>query len=499
MNFRLKYFFLLVVFCCVQQVYPELITQGFVYNDRNGNGVFDKGEYGIAGVAVSNGIDIVRTDSKGGYVLNCKLPVSVFPILPSGYRFADKSGKIPNSNFRYIVTGESLKEENLNFGLQKTLVKRVFTLAAIGDIQVNDSIELGFAEKSVIKELAADVETDVAITMGDIVNDHPDLFPAVKQLINSCNCPVWTVYGNHDREMNDSSTSDAGYCRFFGASVYAFNMHDTHFLVLNNMLPKGRYGYEVRLSDEELKFVANDLSMLSQDTRIVIAMHGPLRFTRNKDELLALLKGRPNVLVLSGHTHIVERYFHRNGATVIPELGVGASCGTWWTGEKDKYGVPYALMQCGTPRGYYRLNFSEKAYSFTYKVIGDSSGRQMDVWVNPSLVTSEHQGSDSTCILVNVFGGSDSTVVKLELEDGREFSMQKVDVVSPNVAALLSTTSDRLGKRNDKSRIPLRRKNSPHCWQLILPKVVSGEHAITIKAFDSFGFSISEKRKISIN
>ena len=49
---------------------------GIVYCDRNGNGVQDKGEKGIKGIAVTNGDTIVLTDRKGRYVLphsGCRL------------------------------------------------------------------------------------------------------------------------------------------------------------------------------------------------------------------------------------------------------------------------------------------------------------------------------------------------------------------------------------------------------------------------------------------
>ncbi|MCK4886184.1 MAG: metallophosphoesterase, partial [Planctomycetes bacterium] len=42
---------------------------GVVYNDVNGNGIQDAREVGIAKVAVSNGTDVVTTDSNGQYKL----------------------------------------------------------------------------------------------------------------------------------------------------------------------------------------------------------------------------------------------------------------------------------------------------------------------------------------------------------------------------------------------------------------------------------------------
>lgn len=44
-------------------------VKGFVYQDDNGNGKFDKKENGIARVAVSNGTAVIQTDDKGHYEL----------------------------------------------------------------------------------------------------------------------------------------------------------------------------------------------------------------------------------------------------------------------------------------------------------------------------------------------------------------------------------------------------------------------------------------------
>ncbi len=42
---------------------------GRVFHDENGNGIVDAGEAGIANVLVSNGLDVVRTDTAGRYEL----------------------------------------------------------------------------------------------------------------------------------------------------------------------------------------------------------------------------------------------------------------------------------------------------------------------------------------------------------------------------------------------------------------------------------------------
>jgi hypothetical protein len=57
---------------------------GTVFDDRDGDGRQDRGESGIADVALSNGRVLVSTDAHG----RCRLPVSpgqtVFAIEPAG-------------------------------------------------------------------------------------------------------------------------------------------------------------------------------------------------------------------------------------------------------------------------------------------------------------------------------------------------------------------------------------------------------------------------------
>ena len=44
-------------------------VKGSVFDDRNRNGLYDKGETGVSGVAVSNGEEVVLTDDSGSYEL----------------------------------------------------------------------------------------------------------------------------------------------------------------------------------------------------------------------------------------------------------------------------------------------------------------------------------------------------------------------------------------------------------------------------------------------
>ena len=55
-------------------------THGEVFEDRDGDGSRDRGEPGLAGIAMSNGHDIIRSDADGAYRLPPRAGAEVFVI-----------------------------------------------------------------------------------------------------------------------------------------------------------------------------------------------------------------------------------------------------------------------------------------------------------------------------------------------------------------------------------------------------------------------------------
>ena len=77
----------------------------------------------------------------------------------------------------------------------------IFKVAFVGDPQVDNATELGYARKSIYKELRERKDLDLVIVLGDIVNDDTSLLPATKQSLDSLSCPWLAVPGNHDRNL----------------------------------------------------------------------------------------------------------------------------------------------------------------------------------------------------------------------------------------------------------------------------------------------------------
>jgi len=59
---------------------------GVVYHDQNANGKRERGEPGLTGVSVSNGVAVVQTGENGEYTLPLGDDNIVFVIKPTGFR-----------------------------------------------------------------------------------------------------------------------------------------------------------------------------------------------------------------------------------------------------------------------------------------------------------------------------------------------------------------------------------------------------------------------------
>src|SRR5690606_20249641 len=76
------------------------IAKGVVFEDLNQNGTKERREKGIAGVSVTNGVQVVQTDSKGRYELPVGSDQIIAVIKPGNYDVPVNDNKLPQ--FFYI-------------------------------------------------------------------------------------------------------------------------------------------------------------------------------------------------------------------------------------------------------------------------------------------------------------------------------------------------------------------------------------------------------------
>src|SRR5699024_3982049 len=80
--------------------YGQDVARGVVYEDNNKNGTRESDEKGIEQVAVSNGVDVVLTDTDGKYELPVRENSVYFVIKPYGYQYLLDEDNTPQ--FFYI-------------------------------------------------------------------------------------------------------------------------------------------------------------------------------------------------------------------------------------------------------------------------------------------------------------------------------------------------------------------------------------------------------------
>ncbi|MBR9855611.1 MAG: phosphoesterase [Algicola sp.] len=456
-------------------------VDGKVFLDTNNNKVMDANEKGIRNIWVSNGDTFVQTDKSGAYSILVRSGQTIFPIIPSKYHYTDQN------KWWYTFLDNADSETSFNFGLVKQQTKDQFKLLAVGDIQVGDTTETLQAGNSVLRELVNRDDYDLSIYLGDLVNDVPSLFHPLKAMMRGNNIPMWAVYGNHDRDFSAGMEEQpSAYNQHFGPDTYAFFKNDVLFIALNSIYPVGKFGYKGIYSQQQLGFLKNLLAEVKNDQPIVIAQHIPFVGMENKNEVIQLLDSFKKVLFLSGHTHTV---FQNNITTpsgnIIHELTAGAVSGHWWTGQQNWEGIPLSLMHCGTPRGYFEVNFKKGDYTINYKGVGLPKTKQSSVWLGDYNGEPTSFLSKDNSIYINVFVGSDSTSVSVDMNGFTDIKLEKVKEIDPYVAYIKRSQKEGNAPDGLSKKSPYLRKKSDHLWKAQLPiGLKPGIHRLRIKVKD---------------
>lgn len=525
-----KIFFSIAVILNLQ-LNAQQIVKGIVFEDRNNNGRLDKKEKGVENVAVSNGVDVVLTDSKGRYTLMVNDDNQVFVIKPSQYKIPLDTYFTPKfyhthkpngspKNFKYAgVEPTKSLPKSVDFPLIPEKENSTFTAFVFGDPQAYTEEELTFFRKAIVDDaLQHKKEVSFGISLGDLVGDDLSLQPKYKKVMSALSLPWYNVIGNHD--MNYEATvdelSDETFEKNFGPSTYAFNYGNAHFLVLDNILypnPRGGKGYLGGFRQDQLDFIKNDLKLVPKNKLIVLSFHIPL-FLEGEDhfdkesrqQLLDILKDFPNVLMMSAHTHYQMHQFYGNekgweGTKPLHEYNVGTTSGDWYSGELNELGVPVSTMRDGTPRGYAYLTVKDNQYELDYKVAGKPFDYKMEIYA-PKVIANK--GWNTSYVFANIFMGSEKDQVEIRFGNGKWQKMEKTQQEDPTFYYQVQrwdTSEELLMGRRPSNPI-----KSSHLWHKKIPnKLGVGQHSIEVRVTDMFGrtytnatsYRIEEKKEIA--
>ena len=429
----------------------------------------------LKAVAVSDGHNIVMTDSKGRYSITSASDMGyVFVSTPNGYEPATFIGNRPKF-WQHIKPGQNT---DADFVLRKIPASSGLTVIAVADPQIaNRCGDIDRLRNLYVPDINQTIDSvrktnhdPIVITLGDIICDFfvaagngytLDKFNSDFQV----NAPVYHTMGNHDNDpfiagdMAGSST----WHNINGPSYYSFNRGGAHFISVDNIVyvndgagngkPGNRHS-RTAITDSQLEWIARDLATVKdKDAPLFIMMHGiflsyPVaegqkvkNIIRIKDggaQLDSLLQDFTNVKVLSGHAH--NNHFQHTPDGRIREYNYAATCGTWWPAKFPPYGPNTWMCLDGTPWGYGIWNFSQPAkLSHVYKGYNFPTSYQMRVYdlnhitISDTTLTKEYlpyQVKNQNVVLANIWAYEPGCSVRM-YENGQELKVQRIAARDP--------------------------------------------------------------------
>lgn len=412
---------------------PARFAQGVVFEDLDKDGTRDRGEPGVDGALVSNGLEVVRTKADGAYRLPARDDMAVFVIQPTGWRVPTNADWVPQFSYQHKPAGSPKRlrfgglaptgplPAAINFPLIRIGDESRFSCAVLGDTQAYSNAEVGFVRDSVVDDVLdrGPGHVDCVIAVGDVMGDDLGLIPRMADVLGALGVPQWWVHGNHDYDFDADHDRDSAdsWRRLWGPNYYAFEQGGVLFIALDNVVyPCGPEDarlpgrdecvsaagkrYNGRITDTQMSFVRNLLALTDPKKPVVVATHVPLvsfvdqsatiHQTDNVLDLYKLLDGR-EALSISGHTHAVENLAPGDrfagwraavGVEALPfrHIIAGAVSGGWWAGDFDTFGVPMALGRMGDPRGWVQLDFQDGVYVENF--FGAQLGPERVMWTS---------------------------------------------------------------------------------------------------------------------
>ena len=259
----------------------------------------------VAGVPVSDGVHIVKTDSLGRYsIASDKFQNTVFVITPSGYEPACRKRILPQ--FWSLLRKKRDVAEQHDFHLVKRdqTKHRIVFMSNLYLQNSNDDL-LQLKKRTIpaarkIAEEAGDSTAVYSILLGDISNcpnwysREFDVSDAIS-LTASLRYPtmLYTVMGDQD---NDGAVPGTGltdykaerqYVYSCGPKYYSMNIGDVHYIVLDNTVFRneagngkypteivGKRNYDRFVTSDQLDWLRKDLSLVEDKSRpVVVCMH----------------------------------------------------------------------------------------------------------------------------------------------------------------------------------------------------------------------------------
>lgn len=346
----------------------------------------------MAGVAVTDGLQIVRTDSRGRYTLvTTSRQAFVYISVPSGYRIpASATG----TAWFHASLGPGDNQE-IDFALEPEMDDR-HAFVVLADPQTQNRFEMDRFQAETAPDVRATVsalgeQPVFGVACGDIMFDDLTLYPDYEAAVRTMGVPFFQVVGNHDLDFSAAVdvASTRTFSQHFGPRYYSFDKGEIHYVVLDDVFWNNRtyFGY---LDADQLVWLEADLAGVEPGRTVVVFTHIPVHgmsyrrhgeaspsaggAVSNRDALYALLEPF-TAHIIQGHTHESEHIFEGGVHSHV----LGTACGAWWSGD---------ICYDGTPNGYGVFSARGSDVSWYYKGTGLSRDVQMRVYAKGSEPTA---------------------------------------------------------------------------------------------------------------
>ena len=493
----------------------------------------------LAGVPVSDGVHIVKTDSLGRYTIaSHKFQNTVFVITPSGYEPECRKRILPK--FWSLLRKKREVAEQHDFVLRKRdqSKHRIIFMSNLFLQNSNDDL-MQFKRTTIpgARMLHDEVRDSMAvytILLGDISNcpnwysREFDVGDAVS-LIASLRYPtmLYTVMGDQD---NDGAVPGTGLTDYYaerqyvytcGPKYYSMNIGDVHYVVLDNTVfrnepGKGKYpaeivgrrNYDRFVTSDQLDWLRRDLALVSnKNTPIVVCMHQTAFIANSKrriskrfskpellDSLTNCFKGYKSVhFVTSGSMD--RRISRTRELPNITEHSLASTSGDRWRTGYEGYEL---INSGGVPAGF--EIFDVKSNKLSWRHVsheGDSTpfrvydmakvgayyrenlDMQNLIREFPKTVINYGTPDFAKYIYINWWGHERGA--KLEVfEDDKPLRVRQIWQADP----LYVTTSMATTLRNSRKKPRLGRNNCQHMFRV---QRTSQTSTIKVRTTDRFG------------
>ena len=471
---------ILLVFAAVISLYADNNLRGRVIVDGNPR----------QGVVVSDGVNVVTTDSEGEYKMNTKGRQHVFVSLPEDCRLPLKGNQPAIYKLIDFSEGETATAD---FYLKTAPKATDWTLIAFADVQIGfqkDYEDLrDYVMPAFIDSLSQYKGNVYGISLGDIVWNNPDFYTNYTEQISRARIPFFSVIGNHDHneKTKGDDLSTIEFRNELGPTYYSLNIGDCHIVVLDNIVYSGkehRNDYYCGLTDQQLDWLKKDLKHVDKSKTLVIGMHAPAwrRYNKTKmvgaDKLYKLVKDFNDVQILTGHMHDCSIV---RVAPNITDTNLGAVNGAFW----------YPICDDGSPQGYGVLRFEgNKLVDKYYKGFREPREYQMNLYAPEEAVLwnpDAKPGDSYDKVALNVWMWEDGWKIEVS-EDGGEWATLDPDLDRAPLPArdpgLVKHIATKKGtfKANHGGAKPIKRND-----HLFLYKPNDGWKKIDARATDNFG------------